>query len=133
MKEMVGQRVLFRFGGQRESGRVVVTHCQAERIADDYKSIHAPTIYLRLLLVIPVNEIARRSVAWNETLNGERSVWKIRRQMRIRRLGQDCIRLSRKIELPVLLRAQPADPIRSVELTVKVVEAPVLEVGRRCD
>ena len=128
MKEMIGERVLSCLGRKRKPRRVVMTHRQTLSIADDGETVHAPAVYLCLLLVEPVDKVASGLVARNELLDCEGSIWKIRRQMRIRRLGQHRERLPRQINLAVLAGAQTNNAIGARKLTVKIVEAPVLEI-----
>src|SRR4029078_11096807 len=94
VKEMIGKRIVPRFCGERQWGCVVMTHCQSECVTHNYEPIHQAAVYLRLLLIETVNEIARWCVARNELFDRERRMGQSRGQVRVGCLRQNGIWLT---------------------------------------
>ena len=109
VKEVIGQRVLRRFGRERERRRVVVAHAQALRVAHLRELVHLAAVDLLLLLVVAMHEVARRDRRRHVLVDVERRVRQRGRDRRAVHLRQRRVRGARRAHL---LRGAPRPSAR---------------------
>ncbi len=134
MKEVVRDGVLRRKLAERQLAGVEIAHCEAGGVAVGDELVHPAAIDLKLLLVVPVNEVARLFIGRDVLRGIEWRVGEVGRKARVNRLRTGVERLGQchvwRAALVDLLRrgSGVGQAVHSRDVSEQAIETPVLLV-----